>query len=356
MDEIKEYKKQVRKDIRRTANRTSAVTLFTIFFVNAVAIIAGVILQKVNYWDVTPLSELTTSMLIQFIICFPIVVLIGSKVVKQPIRPLFAKPDATPGKIVKWSIIAIGTAQLIGMIFNIIFNIIQQQTGTELNAVTFLPNANTTDRVVLFVIIAFIGPVLEEIIFRGISLTPHIRFGQWFAVIVTGLLFGLYHVNYVQIFSAMVMGVAFGFLALKTRSIVVPVLVHIFNNTIGAIQYVALSYIDMDKLAEAEELLLSGSEKGMEMMEPMLGPVMVAGGMSFLVIIFGIVGVIMLIVELARNRGEYSLGKENCDGVPAIQKVFAYFTAPTTIVLMVVIVALTILNAFPDLLNKMLGI
>ena len=356
MNEIGEYRKQIRKDIRRTATKTSLITIFIIIFVNVVAIIVSLILEKTGYWEVTPLSDMTTSMIIQFILCFPVCILFGKMLVKLPLRSLFSKLDAPTGKIIKWSVMFVGSAQFIGMVSNLIFNAIQTQTGTDLNEVTFLPNENIIDKVLMFVIIALVGPLLEELLFRGIMLTPHIRFGQMFAVVITGILFGLYHVNYVQIISAAIMGVAFGFLAVKTRSIIVPVIVHMINNSLGAIQYIALSYIDMDKLTEAEELILSGnSEKGTALMEPYLVPTMVTSMISISILLVGFVGLIMFIIEMARNRHEYSLGRENCDGVPAVQKVFAYVSSPATIVLLVMIVGLTVLNAVPTILTDLLG-
>lgn len=356
MNEIGEYRKQIRKDIRRTATKTSLFLILIIIFVNVVAVVISLILNSTGYWAVTPLSEMTTSLLIQFGICFPVCIFIGKKMVGLRIRSLFSKPDAPVGKIIKWSFMFVGTAQLIGMVTNVIFNLIQTQTGTDLTEVSFVPNANLADQVVMFIFVALIGPVLEELIFRGIMLTPHIRFGQWFAVVVTGIVFGLYHASYTQIISTMIMGVAFCFLAVKTRSIIVPVIVHMINNSLGAIQYIALSYIDMDKLTEAEELILSGnSEKGVALMEPYLVPTMVTSMISISILLVGFVGLIMFIIEMARNRHEYSLGKNNCDGVPAVQKAFAYASSPASVILFVMIVVMTVLNAVPTLLTDLLG-
>ena len=82
--------------------------------------------------------------------------------------------------------------------------------------------------------------LLEETIFRGILQTwliaklHNLRFGDFFAILLTALLFGIYHYPFISTnwYQATFMGAIFGWSYSKTKNLWVPITIHGFNNII----------------------------------------------------------------------------------------------------------------------------
>lgn len=113
--------------------------------------------------------------------------------------------------------------------------------------------------VLAIVMIALIGPLCEELIFRhGIQRTL-IRHGMrpMTAIVLTALSFGIVHGNWAQGIVATAAGIILGWIYEKSRGLSLPVLLHIVNNSIG----VALYYFfpeDADKVMPTTEKLMYG--------------------------------------------------------------------------------------------------
>lgn len=85
--------------------------------------------------------------------------------------------------------------------------------------------------------------VLEEILFRGFILFGLRRhYSARKSIIVSSLLFGIVHLNPWQFMTAFLLGLLFAWVALKTKSIILPVIGHFFNNMMALI---AARYFDM---------------------------------------------------------------------------------------------------------------
>ncbi|MBQ7507082.1 MAG: CPBP family intramembrane metalloprotease [Lachnospiraceae bacterium] len=79
-----------------------------------------------------------------------------------------------------------------------------------------------------------IGPIAEELIFRGVMLHYFKRAMPFFlANILQAVLFGIYHLNIVQGVYAFVMGMIFGAVMRTGRSIFYSILAHISFNALG---------------------------------------------------------------------------------------------------------------------------
>ncbi|MGY3723992.1 hypothetical protein SAMN05421767_1032 [Granulicatella balaenopterae] len=84
-----------------------------------------------------------------------------------------------------------------------------------------------------------IGPITEEVIFRGAILHYLERFGKWFAMILSSLLFGAFHANLPQAAFAFLMGLILAYVTYE-YSIKWAMVLHIFNNLILNILITAL--------------------------------------------------------------------------------------------------------------------
>ena len=84
--------------------------------------------------------------------------------------------------------------------------------------------------------VAFVAPVVEEFIFRGLVMTRLSRvMPGWLAVLLSAAVFGLCHGELVWFCYAFVLGAVFGFIDLRTGSILPSILGHMAFNAIGQI-------------------------------------------------------------------------------------------------------------------------
>jgi len=82
--------------------------------------------------------------------------------------------------------------------------------------------------------IILIGPIFEELIFRGAILGNLRRFGDNFAIIFSSLLFGFYHGIFLQIPFAFIVGLLFGYVAVRW-SLRVSIVLHIAVNGLSTL-------------------------------------------------------------------------------------------------------------------------
>src|SRR5262249_4792921 len=86
---------------------------------------------------------------------------------------------------------------------------------------------------------ALLAAMCEEIAFRGFILTGlRQRFNAWTAILISSLLFALYHMNVFQALPAFVLGVVLAILTVRSESVLPSMLLHFLNN--GAVIGIAL--------------------------------------------------------------------------------------------------------------------
>lgn len=88
-----------------------------------------------------------------------------------------------------------------------------------------------------FLGICIVGPVMEEMIMRRVILNEmaNVTKSMWLGIIISSALFAIIHINPIQVVFAMPAGIFLGWLYCKTGSLLVPICVHILNNTISFI-------------------------------------------------------------------------------------------------------------------------
>ncbi len=148
-------------------------------------------------------------------------------------------------------------------------------------------------------VIAVLPALLEELLFRGCVLRVLRPYGDWFAITVSAILFGLMHGNIIQIPFALVVGFALGWLYVACENIWIPIAVHFANNALS----VSMEYA-MLQLNESQQNV-------------------------FAVLIYGLViavGVGALIVMLVRKSDLFHR-LQNPYGAPMGQKLKALLSA-----------------------------
>ncbi|MBF0596448.1 CPBP family intramembrane glutamic endopeptidase [Faecalibacter rhinopitheci] len=105
-----------------------------------------------------------------------------------------------------------------------------------------------------FITVCIFAPIFEEVLFRGIifkGLLQH-KIHPALAIVVSGFLFGMAHMNPWQFIGAGILGMIFAFTYYRTKSLVIPVLLHAINN--------CLSYYLMLQEGSMEESVFDTSD------------------------------------------------------------------------------------------------
>lgn len=85
------------------------------------------------------------------------------------------------------------------------------------------------------VFVVLLGPFMEELVFRKLIIDRMAPYGEKTAVLLSALIFGLFHGNFSQFFYAFALGLVFGYLYLRTGMLRYSVVLHTFINFIGGI-------------------------------------------------------------------------------------------------------------------------
>mgnify|MGYP001011650432 CR=1 FL=1 len=93
------------------------------------------------------------------------------------------------------------------------------------------------DYIWMLLTVSVIGPLVEELLFRGLVFHLFERSfkSERAAIILSALLFGIWHEIFVQSVYTFMIGLILGYLYAKTRKIIWPFLVHLVNNFSGTL-------------------------------------------------------------------------------------------------------------------------
>lgn len=189
---------------------------------------------------------------------------LGLIVVLIILKPEMMKPSV-PGAadiptVILWTIIGIFmafAAQIISANIEIhLFGITTSSENTQ-------GIMDITRQIPLFMIVtAIIAPALEEIVFRKIIFGAlYKRMNFFFAGTISALIFGFIHLEPIHILVYASMGFVFAFLYVKTKRIIVPILVHMGMNTVVVLLQYSLTPEDienMQKMLEEAQVLIGG--------------------------------------------------------------------------------------------------
>lgn len=79
-------------------------------------------------------------------------------------------------------------------------------------------------------VISLAAGICEEVFFRGFILTGYEKLNKRKAIIISAVLFGMFHLNLYNLFGPIVLGLIWGYLVVLTNSIYAGIIGHIVNN------------------------------------------------------------------------------------------------------------------------------
>ncbi len=106
-----------------------------------------------------------------------------------------------------------------------------RQAALEYEQVVRSFSLETTSPLLMILLVGVLGPIAEEFFFRGV-LYENLKQGieVWGAMIVSALVFGIFHGNLIQGFYAVLAGLLLAYIYEKTGTILASILLHILFN------------------------------------------------------------------------------------------------------------------------------
>lgn len=214
-----------------------------------------------------------------------------------------------------------------------------------------LSNGEATDRVadlamqtniwnVVFLVI--LGPIFEEWMFRK-QLIDHTRkYGEKTAILLSGLAFGLFHMNLFQFFYAFLLGVMFGYIYMRTSKLRYSTAMHmIINFNGGVLAPWILTRVDLDQLDKVSQAAENGNVAAMEQWASQN-----ATGLAIMLVYFLLYGAVILagFVLLIRNfrKAEFYIAPEELPRGVRAKTVYGNVGMVTFIVLTVLLTAISL--------------
>lgn len=186
-----------------------------------------------------------------------IAISLGVLITKCDLKSKLRLNNSNGKDFLKYSALSFGYST-IGSFINltlliIVMLIIYGFSGFDLNNTLQAANIAPSDmplwlEILIYIYICLLGPVLEELLFRGVFLDALKKYGNAFGIIMSSILFGLMHQNFTQCLPAMIMGFFFAAVTLKSGSLIPAIIIHIINNTLSSILMVLLQSIDMSDM------------------------------------------------------------------------------------------------------------
>jgi uncharacterized protein len=128
----------------------------------------------------------------------------------------------------------------------------QMELAAERLTKTLLSDTSINGLIVNLIIVAVLPSVCEEIFFRGALLNVLNSYmkNHHLAIIISGVIFSLFHWQFYGFIPRAVMGIFFGYLLVYSKSLWLPILAHFVNNALAVIVYFFINKGMIDESVE----------------------------------------------------------------------------------------------------------
>ena len=227
--EIAAEKKSVRRAFSRCGWSTFALTasVFALTWIFFAFVVEPIDRAGVDVWTFYTKNSLYINEVL-----IALAIFIGAIVLFRAPKTVPDKNKISPKHVVGIVFICFGVAwvgNIIGNAFILFWNSVTGNNVTN-EIADILTNIDPLQMIVCTVVLA---PVLEELFFRKLLIDRLYRFGEFPAIVISALLFGLFHQNFSQFFYAFGVGLVLGYLYCKTGRYSIVVGLHAVFNLIG---------------------------------------------------------------------------------------------------------------------------
>lgn len=248
--------------------------------------------------------SLMISMLPMYLIGMPILIVLVKTVPAEKVE----KRNMKAGHFVLAALMCFGLAYASNFIGTILTTVIGMLKGGMVqNAIMNIATSINVLFAVLFMVIC--APLIEEYVFRKLIVDRTIKYGQGVAVLLSGLMFGLFHGNLNQFIYAFAIGCFLAFLYVKTGNLKITIIIHmIFNFLGGVVSVKLLEMIDMERYMEIVQSGMDMDALMIYMSENAFGWICY---MMFALFIFAtiITALVLFIVSIVKNKFVFEQGQ-----------------------------------------------
>ncbi len=219
--------KEERRQIRKKYNIIAAVLLVNIIIFNGMAI-GSAFFGDSPVWN----SEFFST---AFSCCVPIIseitaIIIGIKVLGIDFKPLMTRNGFNGGTMLKLITLALGLQTAASILAALVTSVLEG-FGIEPRPVDLSATESLPANLLMYFYACLLGPVLEELLYRGILLQSMRKYNERFAIFLSAAIFGLMHQNYQQFILGFLIGIPLAVVTIKSGSIVPAIFTHIAANT-----------------------------------------------------------------------------------------------------------------------------
>ncbi len=100
--------------------------------------------------------------------------------------------------------------------------------------------------------------ICEEVMFRGVIQRSFEVFGKAFSIVITGFVFGLFHMDFQKLIGTFLLGILIGFIVYRTNSLYAGMFAHFANNSIA----VLINYLN-SKITPSDMAAMQANESNL---------------------------------------------------------------------------------------------
>ena len=258
-----------------------------------------------------------------------------------------AKKKMTAGQFILALIMCFSLMYCGNLVGTLITTVVGALKGSAVDN-ALMTYATESNMVVTFIYMVLCAPVLEEYIFRKLIVDRTVKYGQGVAIVLSGLMFGLFHGNLNQFAYAFLLGMFLAFLYVKTGNLKITIGLHMCINFMGAVISVLL--LKAIHLEEYQEIVMNGGD-AQAIMDFMMAylPGWIAYMIYVLFILAALVtGIVLFIVfhkKLAVEPGQ----------IPKGQRFKTVICNPGMICYCIFWIAMIIIQMFPEIIMGITG-
>ncbi len=219
--------KKIRKSYSRAELNHAIYSLIAL----VLTIIASIVIQMVRGDEqMSIVMQAMISFVIMYGVSFPVFLLLSKRLPATPPE----NHSLSFGKILLLFFVSIGM-MIVGNFIGILLNAVMLSLFHISTQDTTLQELVFSSQGILISLVAVLcAPIIEEILYRKILIDRTRRFGEKTAIILSGVMFGLFHGNFTQFFYAMFLGMLFACVYMRTGKIIYTIILHMMVNFWGS--------------------------------------------------------------------------------------------------------------------------
>lgn len=248
--------------------------------------------------------SLALSVLPMYLVGMPVLILLVKTVPAETLEK----------KHMKWwqflvaAVMSFGVAYASNFVGTLITTVIGYWKGSAVDNAIF-DIATSISLLFVFLYMVICAPFMEEYVFRKLIVDRTVKYGQGVAVVMSGLMFGLFHGNLNQFVYAFVLGCFFAFLYVKTGKLKITIALHmIFNFFGGVVSTRLLELVDYEGYLEIAGNGVDVAALSEHMAEHMVGWLLF-GMFGFFVLAMILASLILFIVCIVTKKFTFEQGQ-----------------------------------------------